>query len=56
MGYSRGISNYIERIVLSNPTRMMSMVDLIAIGVVRPRIDNRYSFEKEFTEFICINH
>ena len=33
MGYSRGTSNYPERITLSDPTYMMSVVDPVAIGV-----------------------
>ena len=48
-------SNYPERIALSNPTHMMSMADLIAIGVDTLRIDNRCSLEKEFTELIRMN-
>ena len=55
MGYSRRTSNYPERIVLSNPTHLMSMADPIAIGVETLRIDNRCSLEKEFTELIHIN-
>ena len=34
---------------------MMSMTDLVAIGVETPRIDSGYSLEKEFTELICMN-
>ena len=49
MGYSRRTSNYLERIVLSNLTHMMSMVDPVAIGVETPRIDRGCSMEKEFT-------
>ena len=55
MGYLRRTSNYLERITLSNPTHMMSMADLIAIGVETLRIDSRCSLEKEFTELIPIN-
>ena len=55
MGYSRGISNYPEIIVLSNLTRMMSMIDPIAIGVEILRIDSGCSLEKEFTELIRMN-
>ena len=55
MRYSRRISNYPERIALSNPTHMMSMVDPIAIGVETLRIDNGCSLEKEFTELIRMN-
>ena len=39
-GYSRRTSNYPERITLSDLTHMMSMVDLVAIGVETPRIDS----------------
>ena len=55
MGHSRRTSNYPKRIVLSNPTHMMSMVDPIAIGVETLRIDIGCSLEKEFTELICMN-
>ena len=55
MGYSRSISNYPERISLSNPTHMMSMSGPIAIGVETLRIDSGCSFEKEFIELICMN-
>ena len=55
MGYSRRTSNYSKRIILSNPTHMMSMADPIAIGVETLRIDSGFSLEKEFTELICIN-
>ena len=55
MGYSRRRSNYPERIALSNPTRMMSMVDPITIGVETLMINSGCSLEKEFTELIRIN-
>ena len=55
MGYSRRTSNYLERITLSNPSHMMSMVDPIAIGVETLRIDSGCSLEKEFTELIRMN-
>ena len=55
MGYSRRTSNYSERITLFDLTHMMSMVDLVAIGVETPRIDCGCSLEKEFTEFIHMN-
>ena len=55
MGYLRRTSNYSERIPLSNSTHMMSMSDLVAIGVETLMIDNVYSLEKEFTELICMN-
>ena len=57
MGYLRRTSNYSKRIILSNPTLMMSMVDLdpVAINVEIPRIDRRCSLEKEPIELIRIN-
>ena len=55
MGYSRRTSSYPEKITLSNPTLMMSMVNLVAIGVEILRIDGRCSLDKEFTELIRVN-
>ena len=55
MGHSRRTSNYPERIALSNPAHMMSMLDLIAIGVETLRIDSGCYLEKEFTELIHMN-
>ena len=55
MGYLRRTLNYLEKIALSNPTHMMSMIDLVAIGVETLRIDSGCSMEKEFTELICMN-
>ena len=55
MGYSRRTSNYPKRIALSDMTHMMSMADLVAIGVETPRIDSGCSLEKEFSELICMN-
>ena len=55
MEYSRGASNYSKRIVLSDPTHMMSMVDPKAISVDTIRIDSGCSLEKEFTKLICMN-
>ena len=55
MGYWRRTSNYPERITLSNLTHMMSMADLIAIGVETLRIDSGCSLDKEFTEVIRMN-
>ena len=40
MRYSGRILNYLERIVLSNPTHMMSMADPVAIGVETLMIDS----------------
>ena len=45
MRYSRGTSNYPERITLSDLTHMMSMVDHVAIGVETLRIDSECSLE-----------
>ena len=45
MEYSRGTSNYSERITLSNLTHLMSIADLVAIGVETLRIDNGRSLE-----------
>ena len=53
--YSRRTSNYLERITLSDLTRMMIMVDHVAIGVETQRIDSGCSLEKEFTKLIRIN-
>ena len=55
MGYSRRTSNYPKIIALSNPCHMMSMANLIAIGVETLRIDSGWSLEKEFTELIRMN-
>ena len=40
MGYSRRTSNYLERLRLVDPTHMMSMSDLVAIGVETLMIDS----------------
>ena len=55
MRYSGRTSNYRERIALSNPSRMMSMTDPIAIGVETLRIDCGCFLEKEFSELIHMN-
>ena len=55
MRYSRGTSNYLERITLSDPTHMMSMIDPVAIGVETLRIDSGCSLKKEFTELMYMN-
>ena len=55
MGYSRRTLNFLERITLSHATHLMSMADLVAIGVETPRIDSGCSLEKEFTELIHMN-
>ena len=45
MGYSRGTSNYLDRIVLYDPTHMMGMADLVAICVETLRIDSGCSID-----------
>ena len=55
MGNSRAISNYLERILVSDQTHMMSMTYLVAIDVETLRMDNECCLEKEFTELIRIN-
>ena len=52
MGYSRRTLNYPERIILCNPTHMMSMADPLAISVETLSIDSGCCLEKEFTELI----
>ena len=52
MGYLRRMSNYLERIVLSDLTHMTNPV---AIGVETLKIDNRCSLEKELIELIYMN-
>ena len=51
----RGTLNYPKIIALSNLTYMMSMVDLVDIGVETLKIDIGCSIEKEFTELIRVN-
>ena len=55
MRYSRGTSNYLERITLSDLIHMMSMTNPVAIGVETLRTDSGCSLEKEFTELIYMN-
>ena len=55
MRYSRTTSNYSERIVLYDPTHMMSMADPVAINIETLRIDSGCSLEKEFKKFIGMN-
>ena len=55
MRYSRRTSNYQEIIVLSDPTHMMSMAPLIAIGEKTSNIESGCSSEKNFMELIYIN-
>ena len=55
MGYSRGTSNYLERITLYDPTHMMSMVDLVSIDVETLRIYSGCSLEEDFIKLIYMN-
>ena len=55
MGYSRGTSNYLKIIVLSDPTHMVSMAYPIAISVETLMIDSGCSLEKEFIDIIHMN-
>ena len=55
MRYSRRISSYPKRIILSDPTHIMRMTDPVAISVKTLRIDSGCSLEKEFTELIRMN-
>ena len=55
MRYLRRTSNYPERITLSDLTHMMSIIDSVAIGVEKRRIDSGCSLENEFTELIHMN-
>ena len=55
MGYSRRTSNYPKIIALSDLIHVMSMVDLVTMGIEIPRIDSRCSLEKEFTKLINQN-
>ena len=55
MGYLKGISNYLDRITLSDSTHIMSMTDNVATSVQILRIDSECSLEKEFTKLICMN-
>ena len=52
MRYSKSISNYLEIIILSNLTHMMSTVDLVTIWCEDTK--DRY-LVKVFTKLICIN-
>ena len=55
MKYSIRISNDLNRIVLSDPTHMMSIANHVSIGVETPKIDSKCSLEKEFTKLIRRN-
>ena len=47
--YSRRTSNYLERVILSDPTHVMSMVDPITICVDILKINSGVFLEKELT-------
>ena len=53
--YSTRISNYLARITLSDLTYMMSMTDLVALGIEIPRIYIGCSLEFFYIELIGIN-
>ena len=55
MRHSRTL-NYLERITLFDPARMIGMDDLAAISVETPMIDSKVHLEKFFIELICMNH
>ena len=55
MRYLRRISNYLEIIVISNLTHMMSMADLVVVGVEKLRINGGHFSDKEFTKLIRMN-
>ena len=46
---------YWNKLILSNLTHLMSMVDLLVICVETPRMENRCSLEKELIELIYMN-
>ena len=55
MGYSRKISNYLEKIILLDLTHMMSMANVVAIRVKTLRLDSWCSLEKDFSKLIYMN-
>ena len=55
MRYLRRTLNCLERIALSNLTRMISRVNHVTIGVEILRIDIGCFLDKEFTELIRMN-
>ena len=55
MVYLRRRTDYPERIRLYDPTHMMSLADLVVVGVKTLTIDSWHSLEKEFTKFIYMN-
>ena len=54
MRYSRRL-NYSKRIVLPDLTHMISMTDLMAVGVETLRINIGCSLDKKFIELIHMN-
>ena len=54
-GYSRKTSKYLKIIITFDLAYMMSMVDLVMMGMEIPMIDNRCSLEKKFTKWIHMN-
>ena len=54
-GYSISISKYLKRITLFDLTHMMSMTNIVAIGMKILRIDSECYLEKEFIELISMN-
>ena len=55
LGYLRRTLNYLKKIRFFNLTHMMSMTNLMAIGMEIPMIDNVYSLEKEFSKLIHLS-
>ena len=55
MRYLKRTLNYPERITLSDPTHMISIVEYVTISVETLMIDNGCSLKKEFTKLICMN-
>ena len=49
------MSNYLERIILSNPSHIISMTNPIVIGMEILRIDIGCSLEKELAKLIRMN-
>ena len=49
------ISEYLKRIVLFDPSHMMSVTNLIAIGVKALKMYIVYSLEKEYIKLIFKN-
>ena len=52
--YERKTSNYLKRKALSYSTHMMSKVDLVAINMETPRINNECYVKKELYKLICM--